>query len=116
MTDCNPRVTPLPPGVILTKEQGPQIAQERAFMADKPYRELLGSIMYAQIATRPDLSHAVSTLSKFASNPGRVHWNALTHVLRYIRGTLNYKITYGGKYKNLAPVGYVDAVMNTVHS
>ena len=47
-------------------------------------------------------------LSKFASNPGRVYWNALTHVLHYIGGTFNYKITYGGKYKNLAPVGHVD--------
>ena len=78
-------------------------------MADKPYRELLGSIMYAQIVTRPDLSYAVSTLSKFMSNPGKTHWNALTHVLRYIRGTLAYKITYGGKCKDLAPIGYVDA-------
>ena len=78
-------------------------------MADKPYCELLGSIMYAQITTRPDLSYAISTLSKFTSNPGKTHWNALTHVLRYIRGTLAYKIMYGGKYKDLAPIRYVDA-------
>ena len=64
----------------------PITAEDRAFMADKPYRELLGSIMYAQIVTQPNLSYAVSTLSKFASNPGRAHWNALTHVLRYIKG------------------------------
>jgi hypothetical protein len=109
MTDCNPCTTPLPPGAILTKDQAPQTAEDRAVMADKPYRELLGSIMYAQIATRPDLSYAVSTLSKFASNPRKNHWNALTHVLRYIQGTLDYRITYGGKYKDLAPIGYVDA-------
>ena len=77
-------------------------------MADKPYHELLGSIRYAQIATHPDLSYAVSTLSKFASNPGKTHWNALTHVLWYIRGTLAYKITYDGKYKDLATIRYVD--------
>jgi len=88
---------------------GPKTQEDRSFMADKPYRELLGSIMYAQIATRPDLSYSVSTLSKFASNPGPTHWNALTHVLRYIKGTLDYKITYGGEFRDLRPVGYVDA-------
>ena len=51
MTDCNPRTTPLPPGIVLTKEQTPQTTEQHIFMADKPYRKLLGSIMYAQIAT-----------------------------------------------------------------
>jgi hypothetical protein len=87
----------------------PKTPEERSFMADKPYRELLGSIMYAQTATRPDLSYAVSTLAKYASNPGKEHWVALTHVLRYIKGTLHYKITYGGKHRDLKPTGYVDA-------
>ena len=51
MTDCNPRTTPLPPGIVLTKEQTPQTTEQRTFMANKPYRELLRSIMYTQIAT-----------------------------------------------------------------
>ncbi|RDB17165.1 Retrovirus-related Pol polyprotein from transposon TNT 1-94 [Hypsizygus marmoreus] len=110
MSECSPRPTPLPLGVILNKEQAPSTPEERQFMKDKPYREVLGSVMYAQIATRPDLSYAVSTLSKFSSDPGKAHWDALTHVLRYIRGTLHFKITYGGKaHTDLAPLGYVDA-------
>ena len=77
--------------------------------------------MYAQIATRPDLSYAVSTLSKFASNPGKPHWIALMRVLCYIKGTLDFKITYGGEgHTDLAPVGYVDAYyagdLDTCHS
>lgn len=97
-------------GTSLTKEQASITDKDRQFMADKPYREALGSIMYAQIAMQPDLSYAVSTLSRFASNPGRPHWTALTHVLQYIKGTLDFRITYGGKgYTNLAPIGYVDA-------
>jgi len=109
MIDCNPHGTPLPPGVILTKDMGPTMVEDRAFIADKPYCKLLGSIMYAQIATQSDLSYAMSTLSKFASNPEHTHWNTLTHVLRYIKGTLHYKITYGGEYKDLKPIGYIDA-------
>ena len=77
-------------------------------MADKPYRELLGSIMYAQIVTQPDLSYAISTLSKFASNPGCAHWNTLTHVLCYIKGTIEYRITYGRNNKDIRPIGYAD--------
>ena len=78
-------------------------------MANKPYREILGSIMYTQIATWPDLSYAVSTLSKFVLNPGRPHWIALMCILQYIKGTLDFKIMYRGKgYTNLALIGYID--------
>ena len=83
--------------------------KEHHFMADKPYREALGSIMYAQVTTHPDLSYAVSMLSKYSLNPGMPHWDALTHVLCYIKGMLHFKITYGSKgLTNLAPMGYVD--------
>lgn len=42
-------------------------------------------------------------------NPGKMHWNVLTHVLRHIKLWLGFRIICGGKYKDLAPVGYVDA-------
>jgi len=79
-------------------------------MQDKPYREVLGSIMYAQIATRPDLSYAVASLSRFSTNPGKPHWQALMHVLQYVKATLHYKIRYGGnEYTSFTPHGYVDS-------
>ena len=110
MTDSNPAPTPIALGAALTREQAPATDVDQGFMANKPYREVLGSIMYAQIATQPDLSYAVSTLSKFALNPRKPHWIALMRVLRYIKGTLNFKITYGVEgHTDLAPVGYVDA-------
>jgi hypothetical protein len=80
-------------------------------MADKLYQEVLGSIIYAQIGTQPNLSYAVSTLSKYASNHVHriTHWQALMHVLWYIKVTLHYKITYGGDgYKDLRLVRWVD--------
>lgn len=73
MSNCSPQYTPLPVGVILEKSQVPTTTEDHQYMKDKPYREVLGSVMYAQIATRPDLSYAVTTLSKFSSNPGREH-------------------------------------------
>lgn len=77
-------------------------------MRDKPYREVLGSIMYLMIATRPDLAFAVNVLNSFASNPRPPHWDAMQHTLGYLHGTLDYRIVYkrGGILK---PVGYVDA-------
>jgi hypothetical protein len=110
MLNCASRPTPLPLGIELTKAQAPSTDAERHFMKDKPYREVLGSVMYTQIATRPDLSYAASTLSKFGSNPGKPHWLALMHILQYIKGSLDYKITYSGPGNtSLTPYGHVDA-------
>lgn len=110
MTDCNPRSTPLPPGIQFHKADSPLNEEDTRFMKDKPYREALGSIMYAQLATRPDLSYAVTTLSKYSNNPGPAHWKALQHVLQYIKGTLHYRILYGGEgHRSVTPHGYVDA-------
>jgi hypothetical protein len=110
MTECNPQLTPLLLSIKLTTSQVPSTDLECQFMKDKPYHEVLGSVMYAQIATCPDLSYTVSTLSKFSPDPGKPHWIVLMHVLKYIKGTLDYKITYGGSGKtSLMPYDYVDA-------
>ena len=52
--------------------------------------------MYLAGVTRPDISYAVSKLSRFTSNPGDDHWKALEHVCRYLRGTSDYGIHYSG--------------------
>ena len=63
MANCNPQYTPLPSGAVLTNDMSPKNEAEQAFMVDKPYRQLLGALMWAQAATRPDLSFAVSLVS-----------------------------------------------------
>lgn len=106
MTECSPRTTPLPLSIQLTKMQAPSTDLERHFMKDKPYHEVLGSVMYVQIATQLDLSYAVSTLSKFNLNPGKPHWVALMHILQYIKGTLDYKLHTGDPATpHLHPIG-----------
>ncbi|KAF7761077.1 hypothetical protein Agabi119p4_10486 [Agaricus bisporus var. burnettii] len=77
-------------------------------MANIPYREVLGSLMWLQVATRPDLSFAVNMLSRFANNPGRAHWEAMKHTLAYVKSTTHYGITYCHD-SNIKPLGYVDA-------
>ncbi|TFY50793.1 hypothetical protein EVG20_g11324 [Dentipellis fragilis] len=80
---------------------------EYAIMRDVPYREAVGALMYASLATRPDISFAVSTLSRFSTNPGPVHWDAVKRVFRYLKGTRELWLTYGDAERVLS--GYADA-------
>jgi hypothetical protein len=68
--------------------------EEDELTDEKSYRELVGSLVYAMTCTRPDLCWIVTMLSQFLNRPNKKHWIASEHVLRYIKGTLNYELTY----------------------
>ena len=76
-------------------------------MSDKPYRPILGSIMWAQLATQPDLAFSISLLAHFQSNLGIDHWNALMHVMGYIKNTINHGLTYSREF-DISPIAYID--------
>ena len=63
-------------------------------MAAFPYRQLIGSLMYLMVATRPDLAFSLSKLSKFNNSPGRAHWEAACKVLGYLRQTAAVGLFY----------------------
>jgi hypothetical protein len=63
--------------------------------------------MYACLATRPNIAYAITTLSKFVSNPGKDHWNAVKWVFHYLNSTRTLWLTYGGTNQTL--VGWADA-------
>lgn len=63
-------------------------------MKNKPYKELVGSLIYLANATRPDIAHIASVLSRFYSNPQKKHWIAAKRVVRYLKGTIDCNITY----------------------
>lgn len=64
--------------------------------------------MWGQLATRLDLSFSVSLLVQFQANPGMEHWNALMHVMGYIKNTIDYGLTYSHNAE-LSPHAFVDA-------
>jgi len=65
-SDCKPISTPYDPSIILRKN--------RRIMKDQlRYSQIIGSLMYLASATRPDISFAVSKLSRFVLNPGDDH-------------------------------------------
>ncbi|MCO5564617.1 hypothetical protein L7F22_018282 [Adiantum nelumboides] len=76
-------------------------------MAKIPYASACGSLMYAMVATRPDIAHAVGVVSRFMSNPGKKHWDAVKSILRYLSGTADRQLCYGGG--ELFIKGYVDS-------
>jgi hypothetical protein len=108
MQDCNPKRTPISTGTPLIESPTLLSREDAFFMRDKPYLAVLGCIMFLMIATRPDLAYAVNVLSRFSSNPGPTHWHAIMHVLGYLKGTLDYKITYHHGV-SIIPVGFFDA-------
>lgn len=63
-------------------------------MQSRPYASLVGSLMYAQVCTRPDIAFVVSLLGRFQSNAGEAHWNAAKRVVRYLQRTKDYKLSY----------------------
>jgi hypothetical protein len=95
------------PGIVYSKDDSPSSPQEAARMEKAPYREAIGSLMYASIATRPDISFAVATLSQFLDNPGEIHWEAVKRIIRYLSGTRDFVLTYGDERHDL--LGYSDA-------
>ena len=102
------RNTPLPVGLILDSNMCPQTDLEREQMNNKPYHAVLGSVMWGQLATRPDLLFTVSLLSQFQNDPGTEHWKALMHIIRYIWNTLDYGLTYW-RDADLTPTAFVDS-------
>jgi hypothetical protein len=94
MSDCHPVSTPLSISSKLTKSDCPSTPKEKLEMQRIPYQSAVGAIMYAMLCTRPDIAYAIVALSQFSSNPGQAHWIALKHLFRYLRGTIDYKITY----------------------
>jgi len=94
MHDCKPVSTPLNPGPHLSTSMSPQNAAEASEMRQVPYISVVGSLMYLAVTTRPDSTYAARVFARFNSNPGPSHWQAAKHVLRYLQGTMDYRVTY----------------------
>jgi hypothetical protein len=92
----------------LDNNMSPKTNLEKKEMDDKPYRAILGSLMWGQLATRPDLSFSVSLLARFQANPGIEHWKALLHVMGYVKNTIDYGLTYSRDF-DISPTAFVDA-------
>ena len=71
------------------------------------YHQLIGSLMYL-VNTRPDMRYAVNILSQYMVEPRRAHWVATKHVLRYLKGTIDYGLNYE-KRDGIELTGHIDS-------
>ena len=85
MFECKPRSTP-------SEQKIESIDKDP--VDPKRYREAVGSLIYAMTCTRPDTCWIVTKLSQYLSKPMKEHWIAVKHVLRYLKGTLDYALCY----------------------
>ncbi|KAK9053743.1 hypothetical protein SSX86_024817 [Deinandra increscens subsp. villosa] len=81
-------------------------------MSRVPYASAIGSIMYAMTCTRPDVSFALSMVSRYQGNPGKAHWVAVKNILKYLRRTKDWVLVFGG-CDTLRVTGYSDASFQT---
>ena len=82
-------------------------------MSKIPYASAIGSIMYAMLCTWPDVSYALSTMSRYQSDPGESHWTAVKNIIKYLTRTKDAFLLYGGKEDEIVVNGYTDASFQT---
>ena len=89
MENANPVLTPMDPNVKLEPNK-----EEREPNRSNSYASLIGSLQYLTVATHPDIAYAVNQLAAYTANPSFNHHNAAKCMLRYLKGTRSYGITY----------------------
>ncbi|CAL5368182.1 unnamed protein product [Camellia sinensis] len=101
MQECKPTATPMNQKEKFCKEDGAEKVDERL------YRSLIGCLMYLT-ATRPDIMHAVSLLSRYMHCASEIHFQAAKRILRYVKGTIDSGIRFS-QVKNFNLHGYSDS-------
>ena len=102
LSDANPVTTPMDPNVKLDiHSDGDADGNEIKSGWDDPkithgYVQLIRSLMYLAIGTRPDIAYAINRLAQFTANPRPLHWTAVKRVFRYLKYTKHFVLTYGG--------------------
>jgi transposase InsO family protein len=109
MTNCKPVSTPMDPGAtyeLMAAADGYQAS----LTLTRDYQSIIGGLMFAAICTRPDIAFAVNRLARYCANPTQAHYTAAKRILRYMKGTIDYRINYTGTAEHDPQlVGYSDA-------
>ena len=92
---------PAEPGLSLSKE----ICSTEII----PYREAVGSLLFAARVCRPDIEYAVNYASQFLNGFGQKHWQAVKRIFRYLIGTRDLGILFGNSGSSIAVNGFTDA-------
>ena len=105
MKNVNSISTPLASQMKLSKKMCPIAREEK--------ENIIGSLMYAIVCTRPDIANTVGVVNRFLDNPGKEHWEAVKWILRYLRGSTYECLCFGASNPILK--GYTYANMAGDH-
>ena len=89
MQNAKAAPTPLPAGYTPTANKGevnPQLRSE--------FQQIIGSLLYIMLGTRPDIAYAVTKLSQHAANPAREHLDKARYIVHYLAATSNYALVF----------------------
>jgi hypothetical protein len=111
MTRCAVTDNPTVTSVVLSKDQCPSTEEEVKEMSNIPYRELIGSLLFASCTIVPEITAAVSRLAEYMHNPGQMHWHEAKRILRYLKGVKSERFVFlkGESSEKYKLYGYVDA-------
>jgi hypothetical protein len=100
MLRCRPTTTPIEQNHKLCAESGHPINKER-------YQRLVGRLIYL-CHTRPDITYAVSVVSRYMHDPRSDHMDAVYRILRYLKRNPSKGLLFK-KNGHLNVEGYCDA-------
>jgi hypothetical protein len=81
MHNCNLTPAPIVKGIKFGKFQCPRNQYETDEMKAVPYASVVGSLMYDQVCTHPDLVCVTGTLGRYQKNPDKPHWDGVKKAL-----------------------------------
>ncbi|RVW87693.1 Retrovirus-related Pol polyprotein from transposon TNT 1-94 [Vitis vinifera] len=108
MSNCALGDTPVAKGNKFSLHQCPKNELEKKDIKRFPYASAIGSLMYAQVCTRPNIVYIVGMLGRYLSNPDMDHWKKAKRVMRYLQRTKDYMLTYH-RSSHLEIMGYSDS-------
>jgi len=94
MDTCRPSGLPIAASTRFEKSSTSTTADVLTTMAKKPYRQLVGALLYLSRMTRPDIAFAVAQASQVCADPRPSHWIKLLKVLQYLCGNRNFGINF----------------------
>jgi len=111
MQDAHGVTTPMDPNVKLdlADDRGEKELDKDSV---KHSQAIVGSLMYAALATRPDISCAVAALCRYNSRPFTSHMTAAKRVLQYLKATVDFRLHFNGNGSsndNYGVVGFTDS-------
>ena len=93
MTNAKAAITPLPMGYTPMPNDAP-INHDICHK----FQQVISSLLYIMLGTRPDIAYAVTKLSQHAANPSQDHLNRALYICCYLASTSNYALVYDGLY------------------